>query len=362
MKIVIDARESGTTTGRYVDKLIEHLHKIDNDYEFVLLTKKPQLDYLKKIALSYKVIETPYKEFSFGEQLGFKKQIQSLKPDLVHFPMVQQPIFYRGKVVTTMQDLTGIRFRNPTKSWLIFTIKQSIYKIVNWYAPRHSKKVIVPTNYVKNDVINYTHAPASKFVVTHEAADTIPDKAEPLPKLVGKHFLLYTGRPMPHKNLPGLIKAFTILKEKNPDLLLVLAGKKDLLFEKIESDTHKAGIKDVIFPGFVSEGELRWLYENCQVYVFPSFSEGFGLPGLEAMTLGAPVASSNATCLPEVHGNAAEYFNPADPDDMAKAIQRVLSDKHRRAELIKLGYLRVKQFSWDRMAKQTLEVYKDVLS
>jgi hypothetical protein len=112
-KIVIDARESGTSTGRYVDKLIEYLRQLKPEHEVVLLAKKHRLDYLKSIAPSFKTVATPYREFTFGEQVGFKRQIDSLHADLVHFPMVQQPVWYRGRVVTTMQDLTGIRFRNP---------------------------------------------------------------------------------------------------------------------------------------------------------------------------------------------------------------------------------------------------------
>jgi glycosyltransferase involved in cell wall biosynthesis len=361
MKIVIDARESGTTTGRYVDKLIEYLHKLKISYEVTILTTKSRVDFFKHISPDFEAIQTTTKEFTFDEQLGFKKQIVNLKPDLVHFTMVQQPILYRGKVVTTMQDLTTARFRNPSKNWIVFTIKQYIYKVVNWYVPRKSKKIITSSEFVKKDISNFAHVPGEKFVVTYESADKIHDKPEPLTELVSKKFIFYTGRPLPHKNLPGLIKAFSKLKEKNPDLLLVLAGKKDKLFEKTENDVNSRGITGVLFPGFVSEGQLRWLYENCQAYVVPSFSEGFGLPGLEAMAMGAPVVSSNATCLPEIYGEAAQYFRPESTDDMVSAIQKVIGDNNYRQVLIKRGSEQIKKYSWQRMAEQTLSVYKDIL-
>ncbi|HXB12102.1 MAG TPA: glycosyltransferase family 1 protein, partial [Bacteroidia bacterium] len=117
-KVVIDARESGTTTGRYVDKLIEYLYILKPDYEVVVLTKPRRVAFLKQIAPQYNVIETPFKEFTFAEQLSLKFQIDKLHADLVHFPMVQQPILYGGKTVTTMQDLTTVRFRNPLTNWV----------------------------------------------------------------------------------------------------------------------------------------------------------------------------------------------------------------------------------------------------
>ena len=106
MKILFDARESGTSTGRYMDKLVEYLYKEDPGLKLEVLTRKNRLDYIRSIAPGYGVMEAEFKEFTFDEQLGFKKLIKSRNPDLVHFGMIQQPILYRGKVVTTMHDLT----------------------------------------------------------------------------------------------------------------------------------------------------------------------------------------------------------------------------------------------------------------
>jgi len=296
--IVIDARESGTSTGRYIDKLVEYLHWLKPAYNITVLTKSHRLDYIKSIAPNFTVQESPYPEFTFTEQLGFRGQLDKLKPDLVHFGMVQQPVLYRGRVVTTMHDLTTIRFRNPTKNFLVFTAKQWVYKWVNKKAARKSLAVITPTEFVKQDVANFTGIDPSKIVVTLEAADKISQPLEPIKTLVGKKFITYVGRPLPHKNLGRLIEALALLQKTSPELCLVLAGKKDDLFVQHENDAQKKGVKNIVFTGFVSEGELRWLYENAAAHIVPSLSEGFGLPGLEAMINGAPVVSSNATCLP----------------------------------------------------------------
>lgn len=359
--IVIDARESGTSTGRYIDKLIEYLHKLHPKHSITLLAKAKRVDFLHGIAPDFTVVETPYREFSFGEQLGFKWQIESLHPDLVHFPMVQQPAFYRGLVVTTMQDLTTIRFRNPAKNALVFWGKQQVYKWLNKHVAKKSAHIIAISEFVKKDVANYCHIPLSKITVTLESSDEMPAGSAPYIPVKGKPFIMYIGRPTPHKNLERLIEAHHKLRETHPDLLLVLAGKKDANYLMHESKTKQKGYKGVIFTDFIPDDQFRWLLEHCRAYVFPSLSEGFGLPGLEAMRHGAPVVSSNATSLPEVHGDAAVYFDPLDVADMATKIDSVISNEALRQQMITKGYRQVKKFSWSRMAQQTLEVYEKAL-
>ena len=143
--------------------------------------------------------------------------------------------------------------------------------------------------------------------------------------------------------------------------MLVLAGKKDANYRRLEKHVEKKGITNVLFTDFVSEGQLRWLYENCEAYVFPSLSEGFGLPGLEAMLHGAPVISSSATCLPEIYGEAAQYFDPLNVQSMANAINIVLINRFLRTELIAKGKDQVAKYSWERTAEQTLGVYARIL-
>ena len=366
MKILVDARELRTTSGRYVERLLHYLQQLDHEHEYVVLLKPRDLPGWKTTNPNFTKLPCPSKEFTFSEQAQLYRQIKNIAPDLVHFPLVQQPILYRGPVVTTIQDLTTIRFRNPTKQWLAFTIKQQVYKMVNKYAARKSKALITPTAFVKNDIAAYAHVPLEKITVTHEAADPIPDSPArpniPNHDLQKSKFIMYLGRPLPHKNLWRLIEAFALLRRTRPDLLLVLAGKKDAMYDLIEQRARAAGLLDgVVFTGFVSEAELKWLYLHCQAYIFPSLSEGFGLPGLEAMLHGAPVVSSNATCLPEVHGNAAHYFNPLDVQDMAAKIGEVLDDPDLRQKLIAAGHKQAAKFSWKRMAEQTLAVYNKVL-
>lgn len=362
-KIVIDARGLRTSSGRYVERLIEHLQDVDTDlsHRYIILLSPKDMDGWNPKSKRFSKVACRYKDFSFGEQLGMAWQLYKLKPDLVHFPMPQQPILYQRAVVTTIQDLTTLRFDNPAKNKYVFKLKQYVYSWVLKIAARKSRALIAISEYTKDDAARYTHTNSRKYTVTLEAGDSVSAPAEAMPELVDKQFLLYVGRPTPHKNLPRLIEAYAKLKEKHPQLQLVLAGKKDANYRRIAREVKQQGVPDVIFTDFISDGQLRWLYEHCAAYVFPSLSEGFGLPGLEAMANGAPVVSSNTTSLPEVHGDAAQYFNPEDVDDMTKAINAVLSKPELRKELVARGRKQVGKFSWQRMAEQTLGVYKSVL-
>jgi glycosyltransferase involved in cell wall biosynthesis len=358
-RIVIDAREYGTSTGRYIEKLLQYLQTIDQAHEYKVLVKAG-VDF-QPVNSKFEKIVCPYREFTFGEQLGFSRQLYGLKADLVHFGMVQQPLLYRNKSVTTIHDLTTARFRNPAKNRLVFTVKQQVYRYVIKRAARRAVVVLTAAEYVKQDIVQFTGINLSKITVTYEAADPITDRPQPIAGLQGKQFVMYVGRPTPHKNLKRLIEAFVLLKAQHPDLLLVLAGKLDTNYRRLEKSVRKRNLKGMVFTGFVSEAELRWLYENCTAYVFPSLSEGFGLPGLEAMVHGAPVVSSNATCLPEIYGEAAHYFDPLDVRAMSDAINEVLTDQDLRADLIQKGRQQAGKYSWQRMAEQTLEVYNRAL-
>lgn len=360
--ITIDARESGTSTGRYIDKLIEHLHSLQPEYEITLLAKPHRLDYMAQVAPSFRVEACPHKEFTFDEQIGFKRQLDALKPDLVHFAAVQQPVWYKGSVVTTIQDLTTLRFRNPAKNPVVFTVKQQIYSWVNKRVAHKSKLLITPTEFVKQDIIQFAHVDPAKITVTLESSDSLPTPAEPVEAVVSKQFIMYVGRPTPHKNLERLVQAFALLQASQPDLYLVLAGKKDDNYRRIEATARQQGITNIVLTDFVSDQQLRWLYEHCRAYIFPSLSEGFGLPGLEAMRHGAPVVSSNATCLPEVNGAAALYFDPLNIQEMADTINQVLEDESLRQKLITDGRTHIATFSWQRMAEQTLDVYRQALN
>lgn len=360
-RIVIDARELRTSSGRYVERLLHYLQDVPTEHEFIALMKPEDVAGWRSKSEHFRAVACIYKEFTFAEQLQLLRQIRSLKPDLVHFAFPQQPVLYRGKTVTTIHDLTTLRFDNPSKNRVVFKVKQRVYGWVVKQAVKKASAVIAISEFVRQDVLHYTHVDASKVTRIYESADHIDEPPTPLPDLQNKQFIMYVGRPTPHKNLERLIKAFELLRAQHPSLHLVLAGKKDDNYRRIEANVQQKGRKNIVFTDFVTESQLRWLYENCQAYIFPSLSEGFGLPGLEAMRHGAPVVSSDATCLPEVYGDAARYFDPLDVQAIADAINEVLTNKELRMQLTSKGHEQAKKYSWSHMAEETLAVYEQVL-
>ena len=361
-RIILDARELTTSTGRYVERLLHYLQKLDGAHDYMVLLKPGDYEAWQPDNPRFAKVPCPYKEFSFGEQLGLLRQIRKLKPDLVHFTMTQQPILDGGKVVTTIHDLTTARFSNPTKNRAVFGVKQWVYKKVIKRVARKSVALITPSQFVKADVAQYADVPVDKITVTHEAADKLQVTPKVWPQLAGKSFLLYIGRATPHKNLRRAVDALAIVRKTHPDTLLALAGKFDDSYKLLKKYVERQALsQNLIFTDFVSEEELAWLYQNATAYLFPSLSEGFGLPGVEAMAQGLPVLAAKATCLPEIYGEAALYFDPLDIADMAAKINQLLDSEELRQKLIAAGYVQAAKYSWDKMTKQTLEVYKRVL-
>lgn len=362
--IVIDARIRRSSTGRYADRLIEYLQKIDQSNHYTILLEYG--DTWKPAADNFTVKHVPFKQFSLNpiEQFGFARVLRNLKPDVVHFSMTQQPLFYFGNIVTTTHDLGMLEFTRPGKTPVpIFWVKRALYRFLMWWAHRKSKVIIVPTEYVKKAVAKHHPFARKKLSVTYEASERVlPGLATPPIPTPKRPFLLYVGTAFPHKNLERLVAAFAILLQNHRGLSLVMAGKKEQYYHKLEEyiDGYETAKERIHMPGFVSDQELKWLYTHAAVYVFPSLNEGFGLPGLEAMSHGCPVAASKASCLPEVYRDGALYFDPQNPADMAKQIGALLSDNQLQKELVKKGEAVASSYSWEKMAHQTLDIYERV--
>ncbi len=410
--IGIDARFFGPKSkglGRYTQKLVENLEKIDFKNQYVIFLRKENFKEYQPQNQNFKKILTDYRWYSLAEQIFMPIEIYRQEIDLMHFPHFNAPIFYFGKFVVTIHDLILRHFptrRASTLGFLKYWLKNLAYKIVIWLAIYRAKKIIVPSEYVKKDIVSSFGVNERKIFVTYEGVPDILNSPQPslesregAPPLIlrggwgelNKFYLLYVGNAYPHKNLENLIRAFEILvKDFKKDIQLVLVGEKDYFYKRLENETfnncHSGPVSQygvnssrnpepgfrvehgmtnignrVIFAGFVPDDELDELYKNASLYVFPSLCEGFGLPPLEAMSHGVPVLSSSATCLPEILGNAAIYFDAKNPQDMVKKINKVLEDDNLRQELISHGYEQVKKYSWGRMAEQTLQVYQDTI-
>ena len=362
MTIAIDARIIATTTGRYVERLIHYLEKLDTENDYLILVRKRELDYYKPTNPRFTIIEADFPDYSFDEQLGLKKLLDKLQPDLVHFCMPQQPVLYKGATVTTVHDLNLLRITsNDDMNPIELRIKKQIFRALLKRVAKKSRHIVTPSEYTKQDLVRFSGISPEDVTVTLEGADTVEATPFPVAELEDTPFIMYVGRAEPYKNNRRLIQAHQQLLEKHPNLRLAIVGVKDILRQEDMKWAKNKNCKNVDFLGFVSDAQLAWLYKNTKAYVFPSEMEGFGLPGLEAMSYGAPVASSNTTSLPEIYKDGAHYFDPFSVDDMANAINDVMTNASLRKKIIANGKKIHASYSWERMAKQTLAVYKAAL-
>ncbi len=360
--IVIDARIINSSTGRYVERLLTNLEKLNSPHRFTILVPSADKDYWQPTSTNFTVTVADFANYSFAEQLGFKRFLDTLNADLVHFCMPQQPVLYKGTTVTTVHDLNQLRLTEvDDMPVVVLRAKQRVLKWLLQRVARQTAHVITPSEYTKRDFIELTEIDESKVTVTYEAADALSDKPRTVTRLHNIPFILYVGRAEPYKNNRNLIRAHQLLLSKFPDLQLIIVGKKDTFRERDIAWVGEQGYKNVVFYGFADNAELAWMYEHCKAYVFPSFMEGFGLPGLEAMQHGAPVVSSDATSLPEIYGNAALYFDAHNHGDIAAKLELVLSDEKIATKLRTRGNLCYKKYSWRRMAEQTLAIYNEAL-
>ncbi|MEK7189560.1 MAG: glycosyltransferase family 1 protein, partial [Patescibacteria group bacterium] len=332
MRIGIDARfyaEAGGL-GRYTRELIGELEKIDAQNEYLIFVTPQGGELYQPSNARFKKIIVNIRWYSWQEQIWWPLILRRQKIDLTHFLHWNVPLVYRGTFFLTIHDLILLRFPNRRASTLpavFYWIKYLAHKLVLQSAARRARKIFVPSEFVKNDLIKRLGVAAEKIIVTYEGTGFtchprgsgdpasqskcfnlgFPSKdcsalGAMLGMTISEPFLLYVGAAYPHKNLERLLEAFAILKNNwTGYLTLVLAGRPDYFYERLKHFAcEKYPWLPIIFLGEVSDAELADLYQNASVFVFPSLSEGFGLPPLEAMAHGAPVLASNTSCLPEI--------------------------------------------------------------
>jgi len=374
LKIGIDARFYGPRQkglGRYVEKLIEQLEEIDNKNQYIVFLRKENWDEYQPRNPNFKRALADYGWYGFKEQIFLPIKIWQSKVDLIHFPHFNVPLFCPAPFVVTIHDLILKRFPTKRASTLhpfFYQLKKIAYHLVINSAVKRAKRIIAVSNYTKKDILEYFKVNPEKIQVIYEGAPDPVIKSKEKPKGISKPYLLYVGNAYPHKNLEGLILAFAKIKNneqqtmnnENSGLQLVLVGEIDYFYKRLKKFIHNSSFlihDSITFTDFVSDKELAILYQNAVCYVFPSFCEGFGLPPLEAMAHNLPVISSSATCLPEILGQAAAYFNPENPEEIAGKIKQVLEDKRLQKKMISLGKERIKEYSWRKMAKEILRIY-----
>lgn len=372
MKILIDGRMiKGTGIGRYIDQLVRELVDQDKNNKYLLLVLEKDKDSIDIEADNLELVVCDISWYSLGEQSELLRVITTFRPDLVHFANFNFPVRYKGRFVMTIHDLTLWRYRN-TKSGLKRFIDPLRSQVMRWMVKRGAKraeKIFCPSEFVKSDLVETLGIAPDKIVVTKLAGfgkkvaktDIRVDLRQ---YGINRPYLLYVGNLYLNKNIERLIVVLArLVIEAKLDIQLVLVGKKTIYHQRLEQIVLEAELHErVIFTDYLDDQTLLGVYKQALCYTFPSLSEGFGLPILEAMNQDLPVVCSSTTSVGEIGGYAVESFNPTDIDDMYQKILSVLESPDRREELILLGRKRVKQFSWQDTASKTLEVYRQVLA
>ncbi|MFZ5366143.1 MAG: glycosyltransferase family 4 protein [Patescibacteria group bacterium] len=385
MRIVIDARMYGLEhagIGRYVANLIREIKNI----KIILLVRRKNLEEIKKeVGNEFKLVIVDVPHYSLREQIFLPLQLIKLKPDLVHFSHFNVPVFYSGKFVVTIHDLIKHTFRGmetTTRQPWFYWLKYLGYRFVFNQAVKRAVKILVPSQAVKQELIKAYNLPEDKIIVTYEGVeDKFKMKNEKIKmtmqnaKILEKYnikkpFIIYTGSVYPHKNVERLIQSIKLLitnyqlpaSPQGGPITLVVSCARSVFWERLKKKVKELGAERYVnFVGFVPDRDLVLLYRQAEAFVFPTLSEGFGLPGLEAMAAGCPVICSDIPVLREIYGEAAEYFNPLNPKDMAEKIRKVIRDTRTRKTLVENGLKQVKKYSWQKLVRQTLAVYQEAV-
>lgn len=355
--VAIDCRMADWSgVGRYTRGLLKGFASVDG-VSLVLIVAPGASEFVPSEVEAIPV-EAAHSPFSLSGMIEIGKIIEGHSPDVMHCLHFPTPWRCAAPLVVTLHDLTPLIVTDAMPS----TMHRIVYRELNRRAVRMAARIITPSTATAADVGRVFPVAARKTVVIPEAADDFSAGAgdsadEGLPE---PPYLLAMGDTKAHKGLPTLFSAFEQLAVLMPDLRLVLVGAEpDGYLDAVLSRTARVRAS---FAGRVDDARLRALYAGAAVFVFPSSYEGFGLPLLEAMSLGAPVVAASVASIPEVVGDAALLFPSGDAVRLAAAIAGVLEDDATRRSLRERGLARAAEFSWRDTARRTVEVYQSVLA
>ena len=387
MRIGIDARtilnpEKGEAigVGHYTYQLIRHLLNIDKENEYVLFFdfRVREKDVKKFSRPNVKIKFYPFSDYKkylpgvYNEILG-TATLSREKLDILHTtsPSSRIPTSYRGKTIVTVHDLASYKLPNIFPKLKVAKFKTTMKLMVN-----KADKIIAVSNSTKKDICDIFGCQENKVGVIYSGFDKrmLEQSRSPREKVLerygvndGKKYILFLGTLEPVKNIAKLLKAFKIFKEKckkdrgKCEYKLVMAGKNGWMAGEYKALAKKLEIdKDVVFTGYIVGDELVPMFRNADFFVMPSLYEGFGTTVLEAFATGTPAIVSNVSSIPEIAGDAALMIDPKNSQDIADAMSKFASDENLKNEYRERGKRQVEKFDWDKCARETLDVYREI--
>jgi len=369
------ARGARTGIEEYTINLLSNMLGLDKNIKFKLFYNGR-----KKAELKYDFLKLPNVEL---KELEIPNRILDLSFQFFNFPKIDEllggvDVFFsphifssatskKCKTVVTFHDLSFAshpEFYSAGKNYWHFSMNPK-------KQAQKADKIIAVSKSTRDDLVDIYKINPGKIKVIYSGMNSVSSikyQVSSISEIRKKYnlpekYILYLGTIEPRKNIIGLIKAFETLNSKfkiqNSKFKLVIAGSKGWLYEDIFKSAKNSPAKNnIIFTGFIDDEDKAVLYSMADLFVYPSFYEGFGFPPLEAMSYGTPVITSNFSSLPEAVGDAAIMINPYNPNELAKAMELVLSDKKLSDFLVKKGFEQIKKFSWHKCARETLDVLK----
>jgi len=367
MKIGIDASrafiKNKTGIEEYSYQVIKRLRKYIGDQKVVLyldtrINNKNRVDFELPEGWKIKFLRTP---FFFWTQMRLSIEMMFKPVDILFIPSHTVPIIHPPKNIVVVH---GLEFEFCSGAYSLF--ERFYMRWVIRSSCRWAKKVIAVSENTKKDLIHLYKVPENKITVIYEGCEDEfkiqNSKFKIMESLCNGKYLLFIGRLEARKNICGIIEAFEILKSKyHIPHKLILAGNfghgKENVKNKIANSKYK---EDIILPGYVRDEEKFEMMKNADAFLFPSFYEGFGLPILEAQSAGVPVVTSNISSMPEVSGNGAILVDPNKTEEIADAVQKLISEEGYKNDIIKKGLENVKRFSWDKCAEEIAQLINDL--
>lgn len=366
MRIGIDARKiRDFGIGAYIENLIRHIPEFDTDNIYEIFHYAEDREYVPQTGANIKLIADSSPKYSLRELIVLPIKMWQRRLDLFHAPHYTLPPLRPCKGVVTIHDTIHLRF----PEYLPHPIAYYYANGMMWAAANSAKTVITVSECSKQDIVKYLGIPETKVKVVYNGIESNPPDVSKNSGSVAARFgiarpyILYLGNFMPHKNHERLIRAYSLLKQRQPiPHCLVLAGKNERLRQRLETVIAEERVgQDVILTGFVEPEWIAGLYANADLFVYPSLYEGFGFQALEAMARHIPTAISDVSALPEIAGDAAIRFQPTSVENMAEVMYQGLTDTRLRTRLIEKGDQRVKMFSWQEMTRKTVQIYQRIL-
>lgn len=360
------AIRQGAGIGRLTRGLVQGLSGLDRENRYSLIIKGP-VPFLD-LPPNFKACRLPFSErFSHivWHRLGLPLAADLFTGplDLFHSPDYLLPPLRRGARIITVHDLTFLVVPQYAEPALARYLAKKLPRSIE-----QATVVLADSENTRKDLVSLLRVPPEKIEVVYAGIDPtftpVTDK-DRLNSVRSKHgldapFILNVGTLEPRKNLEGLLHAYALLRnEGHLPHRLALAGGRGWLYQGIFRLVEELGLRDsVSFLGYVAEEDLPVLLSLADVFVYPSFYEGFGLPPLEAMACGTPVVASTAPCLPEVLGDAALLVDPVDHHGMASAVLRVLENNELRLSQVAKGTTQAAKYTWKAAAEKALSVYR----